>query len=423
MAFHGRLALALVVGLLWMPSHVHAENWPSFRGPTGMGLSQEKGLPLTWNAADGSNVLWKSPLPATLVDGKPDHNQSSPIVWQDRVFVTTAYWPADRKQEEQPEQRLTCYRLIDGEQLWDTAIPTGPWTLSDRRGGYAAPTPVTDGERVYVLFGSSLLAAVDFAGKIVWQQELADWQAFDVAIASSPILHRGQLLVLADRNQKKSSLTAYDPATGKQLWEQKRTTGFTHTTPVIVEVAGRAQLLVTASSELQGLDPANGEKLWWCKTPGDVTSPVFADGLIYTDSGRGGPGILVAADGQGDVAATHVKWKLDQIPEGLSSPAIAAGHLYRLHNPGVLKCVNLATGTEQYATRLNGVSVSSSPIVTPDGRLYFASAGKTFVVQSGPKYELLATNDLGDASSSSAAASNGRLIFKGKKYLFCVGQK
>ena len=117
-----------------------------------------------------------------------------------------------------------------------------------------------------------------------------------------------------------------------------------------------------------------------------------------------------------------MKWKLDQIPEGLSSPAIVGDYLYRLHNPGVLKCVDLATGTEQYAQRLNGVSVSSSPIVTPDGKLFFASAGKTFVVQSGSKFELLATNELGDASASSAAASAGKLIFKGRKYLWCVGK-
>ena len=408
--------------LLAVVTHA-AENWPGFRGPTGMGISQEKNLPLTWNGSDGSNVLWKTPLPGTTAEGKADHNQSSPIIWGDRIFVTSAFWPKDRKSEEQPEQHVTCYKLSDGEQLWDTLVSPGPWKLSDLRGGYCAPTPVTDGERVYVVFGSSKLAALDFAGKITWEQDLPDWQAFDVAIASSPILHRGQLLILADRNQKKSTLTAFEPASGKVLWESKRTGAFTHTTPVVIEAAGKSQLLVTASGELQALDPASGEKLWWCKTPGDVTSPVFANGLVYTDSGRGGPGILVAADGSGDVAATHIKWKLDQIPEGLSSPAIVNGLLFRLHNPGVLKCVDLTTGEEQFAQRLNGVSVSSSPIVTPDGKLYFASAGKTFVVQAASKFELLATNELGDGAAPSGAVSEGKLILKGKKFIWCVGQK
>ncbi|HZN33132.1 MAG TPA: PQQ-binding-like beta-propeller repeat protein, partial [Pirellulaceae bacterium] len=325
---------------------------------------------------------------------------------------------------EIPQQHVTCYRAADGQQLWDTLVPPGPWKLTDLRGGYAAPTPVTDGQRVYVVFGSSVLAALDWDGKLVWRNELPDWEAFDVAIASSPILYRGQLLLLADRNQKKSTLTAFDPATGAVLWEQKRPQGaFTHTTPVLIENRGQPQLLVTASHELQALDPASGERLWWCKTPGDVTSPVFARGLVYTDSGRGGPGLLVDATGQGDVAATHVKWRLDQIPEGLSSPVIAADHLYRLHNPGVLKCVALDGGKEAFATRLAGVSVASSPVATPDGRIYFASAGKSFVVKAGPAFELLATSDLGEPTSASAAFSGGRIYLKGQRHLFCIGNK
>ena len=131
---------ALLFGCLGLlPSIVCAENWPGFRGPTGMGISQETELPLTWNASDGGNVIWKVALPATTLEAKADHNQSSPIVWQDRVFVTTAFWPADRKQEEQPEQRLTCYRLADGEQLWDT--PSRMGTLARR---------VEDGRRARV---------------------------------------------------------------------------------------------------------------------------------------------------------------------------------------------------------------------------------------------------------------------------------
>jgi outer membrane protein assembly factor BamB len=275
---------------------------------------------------------------------------------------------------------------------------------------------------VYVVFGSSVLAAIDWDGRLVWSKELPDWKSFDVAIASSPILYRGQLLVLADRNNQKSTLTAYDPATGRVLWEKKRPAGaFDHTTPVIVEHAGRATMLVHASGELQALDPANGEPLWWCKTPGDVTSPVFTKGLVYSDSGRGGPGLLVAADGKGDVTATHVKWKIGQIPEGLSSPIIVGHHLYRVHNPGVLRCVALDTGKQAFAERLSGISVASSPVATPDGRIYFASGGKSFVVQAGPKFELLATNDLGDPNSASPAVSGGRMILKGQRHLYCVG--
>ena len=314
-------------------------------------------------------------------------------------------------------------RQATASELWDVEVPPGPWKLSDLRGGYAAPTPATDGERVYVVFGSSVVAAVDLEGKLVWRKELPDWQSFDVALASSPILYRDQLLVLADRSNKKSTLTAFDPKTGDVQWEKKRPdSNWDHTTPVLIEHEGKPQLLVTASNQLQALNPTNGDPLWWCKTPGDVTSPVYARGLIYTDSGRGGPGLLVEASGSGDVSATHVKWRIDQIPEGLSSPAIVGDHLYRLHNPGVLKCVDITSGKESYATRLNGVSTASSPIVTPQGRIYFASSGKTFVVQAGAKFELLATNDLGEPTYASAAASEGGLYLKGQKHLFCVGE-
>ena len=412
----------LAAALLLAAGGAAAEDWPSFRGPTGMGISGETGLPLEWSA-DGKNVLWKSPLPTAAKDAAADHNQSSPIVREGKIVVTTAVW-ATKEKAEIPQQHVTCYRAADGQQLWDTTVPAGPWKLGDLRGGYAAPTPCADADRIYVVFGSSVMAAIDWNGQIVWKKELPDWQAFDVAIASSPILVRGQLLILADRNQKKSTLTALDPATGNVLWEQKRPQGaFTHTTPVLIDNRGQWQLLVAASNELQALDPASGERLWWCKTPGDVTSPVFARGLVYTDSGRGGPGILVDAAGQGDVAATHIKWRLDQIPEGLSSPVIVGDHLYRLHNPGVLKCVDLTTGKEAYATRLAGVSVASSPIATPDGCIYFASAGKTFVVKPGPAFELMATNDLGEPSSASAAVSGGRIYLKGQRHLFCIGVK
>jgi len=403
------------------------ESWPSFRGNLGLGYSDSE-LPLEWDGATGKNVRWKAPLPATKKGGQPDHNQSSPIITdRGKVIVTTAFWPEKQDASIIPEQHVTCYRALDGQELWDVTIPAGPWKLSDLRGGYCAPTPVTDGERVYVIFGSSVLAAVDLDGKLVWRKEIPDWQSFDVAMASSPILVGNKLLVLADRNGGKSTLTAYDPKTGDIAWEKKRPeVSFGHTTPVLFDSDGKGkqlQLLVAASNELQALNPETGDKIWWCKTPGDVTAPVFTKGLVYTDSGRGGPGILVDASGKGDVAGTHVKWKIDQIPEGLSSPSIVGDYLYRLHTPGVLKCFGMSDGKEVYAKRLDGVSTASSPITTPSGRVYFASAGKTFVVQSGPTFKLLATNDLGEPSSASAATARGILFLKGQKHLFCVGEK
>lgn len=410
------------VAALLFASLATAEDWTRYRGPTGMGVSAETDLPLKWDGKTGENVLWKVPLPGTTAKGKPDHNQSSPIIWKDRVFVTTAFWPAGKDQKDFPEQHVTCFQLKDGKQLWDTEVPPGPWKLSDLRGGYCAPTPCTEGERVFVLFGSSILAALDFDGKIAWKKEIADWKDFDVAIASSPVLFDGKLYLLADRNGKKGTLTAFDPKTGDEIWTQKRTTAFSHTTPTFAEHDGKPVMLIGGAGELQALDPKTGDKLWWVKTAGDVTSPIYANGFVYTDSGRGGNGVFVDATGKGDITATNVKWKLNGLSEALSSPVIVGDHLYRLLNPATLKCVELKTGKVVYSERLEGVSSSASPVAVKD-RLYFASGGKSFVIATGPKFDILATNDLGEPSAASAAVSSGKLVLKGSKHLFCIGVK
>src|SRR5262245_20916677 len=225
-----------------------AADWPAWRGPSGMGHTDEKELPLTWSAKDGQYILWKSPLPGAGGKAKLDHNQSSPIVWRDRVFLIMVYWPEGVAQSEVPEHHVACYSTKDGSQLWDTKVRPGPWLLKDLRGGYSAPTPCTDGERVYALFGSSELVALDFAGKLLWRKEITPY-AWDVAIGTSPVLYRDTVLVLADGTQPKiSRLIAFDKKSGDIKWEQKRPdANFNHSTPVVVDVNGKPQLLVSAS--------------------------------------------------------------------------------------------------------------------------------------------------------------------------------
>jgi outer membrane protein assembly factor BamB len=402
-----------------------AADWPSWRGPTGMGVTDAKELPLTWGGKDDSNVVWKSPLPGTDGKAKLDHNQSSPIVWKDRIFLIMVYWPEGVAQTEAPEHHVACYRTTDGKRLWDVKVPPGPWLLRDLRGGYSAPTPCTDGERVYALFGSSELAALDFEGTIVWRKEITPY-GWDVAIGTSPILYQDTVLVLADASPSKNSrLIAFDRKTGDIKWEQKRPAAtFNHSTPVVIEVKGKPQLLVSSSSSLQGLDPTDGKIIWWAANPGDVPTPVYGKGLVYCESGRGGPGIAVEPTGEGDVTKTLVKWKTAPVPEGYSSPIISGDYVYRLHNPGILKCWNLDDGKLAYSERLpNGVDHAASPIVTPEGRLYFAGGGKSAVIAPGPKFEVLGTSDLEDPGKASPAVAGGRLYIKGGKNLYCIGKK
>lgn len=401
------------------------ETWPGFRGPSGQGVTDEAGLPLTWGGPTNAHVLWKSPLPGAADDVRRDFNQASPIVWKDRVFVTMVFWPKGVDQKGFPEQHVACYSALDGQQLWDVQIPPGPWKLTDLRGGYGAPTPATDGERVYVMFGSSVIAAVDFTGKIVWRQEIIPY-AWDVAIGTSPILYQETVLVLADgAKSDQSRLIAFDRKTGEVAWEKPRpTASFSHSTPLLIEVNQKPQLVVASSSELQGLEPTSGNVIWSARIKGDVPTPAFGAGVVYTEDGRGGAGAAVDPTGMGDVTETLLKWKSKSIPEGYSSPTIAGEYVYRSHNPGVLNCLKLSTGEVVYSGRLPpGLDLATSPLLTPENNLVFASGGKSIVVPTGPKFEIIANSDLGDSSPASPAVANGRLYIKGGKNLYCIGRK
>ena len=419
--------IAGVVLLAGQAAVCRGENWPGFRGPTGLGYTEEKNLPATWGGPEKKNVLWTSPLKG--------EGHASPIVWGDCVFVCTAYWPPTvRKREEViPEHHVTCYAAADGKMLWDTLVPPGPWVRTDFRsgpgGGYAAPTPTTDGRRVYVAFGSSVIAALDFQGKIVWRNPIVPY-TFDVTVGSSPVLYGDTLILLcAMAKAADSKVIAFDKAVGNVKWEQKLPdTNFGHSTPVIVQVGGKLQMLVLASGAkeagdaLQSLDPATGRRLWWCRGAGDVASPAYGAGVVYCDSGRGGPGFCVDPTGSGDVSKTHLRWTVEHVAEALGSPTIVGPHVYRLHNPGTLKCWEAATGKVVYSERLQGISTTwASPVADPDGRLFFASAGKSYVIQAGPDFRVLATNDLGDNNHASPAVAGGRMFLAGLKNLWCIG--
>ncbi|HJZ94151.1 MAG TPA: PQQ-binding-like beta-propeller repeat protein, partial [Gemmataceae bacterium] len=347
-----------------------AEDWPGWRGPTGMGQSAEKDLPVTWGGKDGMNILWKAPLYAGTDKVRYDQNQSSPVVMGDRVFVTLSYWPPGVAVEKAaPEHHVVCFRKGDGHRLWDRAIPPGPWRLTDLRGGYTAPTPAADAETVYVLFGSSVVAALDREGKVVWRKEITPF-AFDVAMGVSPVLYRDSVLVAWDQTDKTSRLIALDRKSGDVKWVKKRPTAdWAHSTPVLAEVKGKTQLLVASATALEGLDPATGETIWSCASGdakpdriGDTVSPVLAGGLVYADSGRGGPGIAVDPAGTGDVTKTHLKWKIPKVPDGsIGSPVAVGEYLYRLQSPDLLHCWRLADGKLVFAERLPGSSAVPSP--------------------------------------------------------------
>ena len=417
-----RFAVAWILASALVPALQAGENWPGWRGPTGMGQSDEKDLPLSWEGKTKKNLRWKTALfPSDTV--RPDQNQSSPIVWGDSVFVTVSYWRATAGEGEYPEHRVMCFASDDGTKQWDVKIAPGPWKLTDLRGGYTAPTPACDGQRVYVVFGSAVIAAVNLRGKLVWRKEITP-HAFDVAIGASPVLFKDTVL-FDSAMSRGSNLRAYDAATGALKWQKERPKDdWAHSTPALATIAGKTQLLVAASGGPQGVDPATGEPIWWYRTGdrlGDTVTPVLAAGLVYVDSGRGSPGIAIDPSGAGDVTKSQVKWSVKNVPDGFSSPVVVGDYLYRLHAPGVISCWKAATGEQVYKERLEGVDPAVSPIATADGRIYCASAGRSYVLKAGPTFEVLGRGELNDASRASPAVAAGCVYLKGSRYLYCVG--
>jgi outer membrane protein assembly factor BamB len=413
--------------LLVFPSILCAEeNWPAWRGPTGDGQTKERELPLTWGGKQQDNIRWKAALfPSDKV--RRDHNQSSPILWGNRVFVTVSFWPEGVSETVLPEHHLICFQLSDGKQLWDLLIPPGPWLLTDLRGGYTASTPACDGTHVYCIFGSAVIAAVSLEGKLVWRQEIKPHN-FDVCLGASPVLYKGSVIFVSDQNKdkKSSSVICWDAKTGEQRWKKDRNYDKGHSTPALAVVNGKMQLIAGGANGLQAFDPETGDTIWTFPMPGricDTVTPLVRDGQMYVDSGRGGPGVAVDVTGKGDVSETHLKWKIKLVPEGFSSPLLIGDQIYRLHSPGMLSSWNWKTGEEVFKERLEGIATGPSPIATPEGRIYCATAGRSYVLKVGPKMEILAVNELGDPHHSSPAVGPGCLLLKGGKHLFCIGKK
>lgn len=407
--FRAALALTVLVTCASIPTR--ADDWPQFRGPAGTGVCTEKDLPTEWDGKTGKNVLWKTELP------KSQNPYSSPIVVKDRILVTVS------RHQPAPEHEVHCFSTADGRLLWKTSIPPGPWRDA-KNTGY--PTPACDGERVYVAFGTAVVAALDLEGKVVWKHEL-DRHDFDVAMGSSPIVWKDLVVLLCDQKDKKSHLLAFDRASGKVQYDVARPEmGFAHSTPVVATVDGRDVLLAMVSKGLQGIDPATGKPLWLCAGSGDTASPAIAGKLVYADGGRGAGGVCIelpAVAEPGPAAAKlEPKWKGDKLNEALGSPVIVDDLLYRLLGGGRLRCFRLATGEEVYAEELPNATAWTSPIATPDGRIYFASGGVSYIIRAGPKFEIIARNDLADANHATPAIANGRIYIRGTKYLWCIGQ-
>src|SRR4051812_34711580 len=399
-----------------------AQQWPAFRGANAAGVADGNPTAVTWNAPTGENVVWKTPVPGVAV--------SSPIVWGNRVFVSTAisgdpkagirtglYGDVEPVADTSPHSwHLLALDKQTGKVLWDRVAHEGvPRTKRHPKSSQASPTPVTDGARVVVSFGSEGLFAYDFDGKQLWRQDLgvlnAGWffdPDYEWGIGSSPIIWKNLVIVQCDI-QKNSYVAAFDLATGKQAWRTAREEIPSWATPTILEANGRAELITQATTFIRGYDPETGKELWRLAGNSEVTipTPVIGPGFAIVTNGYRGvqPIFAIKPGASGDITLKkdettnqYIAWSATRGGPYIPTPVVYRDQLYVLLNNGALAAYDVTTGKRIYQERLGGTggSFSASP-VAGDGKLYLTSEdGDVFVVKAGPTYELLAKNPIGE---------------------------
>lgn len=421
---------ALLTGALTelaAPAPARADDWPGWRGPTGSGTSREQDLVLNWDGKSGAGIAWKAPLAGTS-------GHSSPIVWGERVFITTSVrqTPEQEQKKEIPDHAFACYQAGDGTRLWQSRVAHGPFPAY--MGVYAAPTPVTDGHAVYSWFGSAVVAAVDVAGNLLWRHELTG--AFlskpyylNPGICASMVLYQDTVLLLFEQGGGAGTLRALDKQTGTVKWERKRDREQCtqcNATPLLIDVRGRPQLIILAAKRLEALNPDDGEPIWWCDAArGFGSSPLYSGGLVYADTvGNNQPALAVDPTGTGDVTRTHVKWQLPGVTGDWASAVADGAYVYKISKPHTVICRNLATGETVYTEHLQDASPLASPIATADGRIYFVSTGRSYVLKAGPKFEVLGGGHAGGWDiGASPAVSGGRIFVRDADALYCLCRK
>ena len=396
-------------------------EWTRFRGPGGMGTSDAKGLPLNWSTDE--NIAWKIPLPGP--------GASSPVVFQDRIYLTcyTGFFIPDQSggSQEQLKRHLIAVRRSDGGVIWDQAIAAKlPEEDQIRDHGFAANTPAADDERVYAFFGKTGVFAFDHSGKQLWQADVGS-QTNKRGTSASPVLYKD--LVFINASVESSSLIALDRRTGEEKWRAKGIRESWNTPLVITASSGRQELIVAAKGNVLALNPDTGEELWSCNTDIGwymVPSVVAEDGIVYCLGGRSGvAGLAVRAGGSGDVTKTHRLWTSLK-GSNVTSPVYLDGHLYWMHEQrGIAYCAKADTGEVVYEQRLEQAGQVYSSALLADGKLYYLTRdGRTFVLAAKPKFEQLAVNELRDRSvfNGSPAVDGSRLLIRSDKFLYCVGK-
>lgn len=434
--------LALVAVLAAAPAV--AQNWPSFRGPHARGVADEQNLPTSWNVESGESLLWRVDVPGLA--------HSSPVVWGERLFVTTAVakdLPAlklgdsggiDLAADRTPfTWKALALDARSGRLLWEKELASGvPRAQRHVKASQANATPATDGEHVAVILGSEGLFVLDAdSGELRWKKDLGvlDPDLFGDTSSqwghgSSPVIWQDRVIVQVDRHED-SFLAAYELPAGKELWKVERKQRPVWATPTIHEGAEGTELIVVGGEEVKGFDPSTGKELWRFRDEAEVKTPtpfVAGDKIVLAGGYRGRPVYTLPVGARGDLSVPEgaesggaLVWRSERGGPYTSTPVAYRDHLYAANDEGILSVYRLDTG-ERLLRKRSEDTYSASPVAS-DGRIYFTGEnGTVTVVGAGPELEILATNDMGEPCMGTPAISGGVMYLRCRDHLFAVAK-
>lgn len=418
-------------------------HWPSFRGEFARGIANGFPTPTEWSVPENRNIEWKTPIPGLA--------HSSPIIWGDRLFVTSVVAVDEKEAElkvglygaiapvnDEGVQRFNVYCLDKetGEVLWvRTAIETVPKVKRHPKGSHASSTPATDGSHIVAFFGSEGLYCYDMEGNLLWEKNLgvldagyyrdldAQW-----GFGSSPVIHDGLVIVQCDI-QKESFIAALSVADGSEVWRTDRDEVPTWGTPTIDVTNGRRQIIVNGWRHIGGYDLRTGAELWRMEGGGDipVPTPIVAHDLIFITNahGRTAPILAIDVDAAGTIESfddERIAWSHSRRGNYMQTPIVVGEHLYLCHDAGVVTCYEARSGEMVYRKRLGGggSGFTASPVAA-DGLIYFTSEdGEVYVVKAGEEFEILAVNQMGETCMASPAISQGTLFFRTRNHVVAI---
>lgn len=404
-----------------------AGDWPEFRGPTGQGVSTAKDVPVEWDLE--TNIVWRTELAG---DG-----WSSPVLSRGRLYLTAAVMPEGGTGKDR-SLRTLCFDAATGEPVWDVEVFSQSDATAGRvhsKNSHASPTPITDGEHLWVHFGTHGTAQLDLAGKVVWRYTGAKYNQVH-GNGGTPVLVDGRLVFSCDGGDEQF-VVALDANSGEELWRRDRPerTGkpFSFSTPLVVEVAGRKQLVSPASNQVVAYDPVDGTELWVAQYSGYsvIPRPVFAHGLLFLATSYDRPNFLAirpaAVEGKpADPVEAEIVWSADRGAPHTPSAVVVGDEVYAVSDRGIVTCWDARTGNVHWQQRVGG-NFSASPIAVVGengGHLHFTDeAGKTTVVAAGTEFDEVAVNDLGERTLASPAVDDGVLYVRTAKALYRIGEK